>query len=197
MTEAEWLAGRVTGPMALVALATPRASDRVCRLFVAAFWSWQAAQKPDARADLRARAAAVEVWAETGRLPAPYRRSRSRDVVFFNSDARRMVEVTTGAPEHVSWGAEGPGATVRQVQLFRDIFGNPFRPVAVAPEWRTDTVLAIGRQMYEGRDFSAMPILADALQDAGCDVDDILAHCRDSCEHVRGCWVVDLILGKA
>ena len=50
--------------------------------------------------------------------------------------------------------------------------------------------------MYESHDFSAMPILADALQDAGCDNDDILAHCRNSTTHVRGCWVVDLVLGK-
>ncbi|MBP3958607.1 hypothetical protein J8F10_25440 [Gemmata sp. G18] len=51
--------------------------------------------------------------------------------------------------------------------------------------------------MYESRDFSAMPILADALQDAGCDNADILSHCRDtSLTHVRGCWVVDLALGK-
>jgi hypothetical protein len=51
--------------------------------------------------------------------------------------------------------------------------------------------------MYESRDFSAMPILADALQDAGCDSDAILAHCRDVKQvHVRGCWVVDLVLGK-
>jgi hypothetical protein len=49
--------------------------------------------------------------------------------------------------------------------------------------------------MYEARDFSAMPILADALQDAGCDNDDILSHCRDTKQvHVRGCWVVDLVL---
>jgi hypothetical protein len=51
--------------------------------------------------------------------------------------------------------------------------------------------------MYESRDFSPMPILADALQDAGCDNDTILAHCRDEQHtHVRGCWVVDLVLGK-
>ena len=46
------------------------------------------------------------------------------------------------------------------------------------------------------RDFAAMPILADALQDAGCDDEDILAHCREEREHIRGCWVVDLLLGK-
>jgi hypothetical protein len=82
--------------------------------------------------------------------------------------------------------------------LLRDIFGNPFRPVAFNPAWRTDTAVALARQMYESRDFGAMPVLADALQDAGCDNEPILSHCRDATlTHVRGCWVVDLVLGKA
>ena len=81
--------------------------------------------------------------------------------------------------------------------LVRELFGNPFRPVAFAREWRTDTAVTLARQMYEARGFSAMPILADALQDAGCDSDDILNHCRDTERpHVRGCWVCDLVLGK-
>jgi hypothetical protein len=50
--------------------------------------------------------------------------------------------------------------------------------------------------MYDSREFSAMPILADALQDAGCDSHDILDHCRGPGPHVRGCWVVDLVLAK-
>ncbi len=84
-----------------------------------------------------------------------------------------------------------------QANLIRDIFGNPFRAVIFLPEWRTDTALALARQMYESRDFSAMPILADALQDAGCDSEEMLGHCRATSEtHVRGCWVVDLVLGK-
>ncbi len=74
---------------------------------------------------------------------------------------------------------------------------NPFRPISFSPEWRTDTTTSLATQMYESRDFSAMPILADALQDAGCDNADILSHCRDTLlTHVRGCWVVDLVLGK-
>ena len=83
-----------------------------------------------------------------------------------------------------------------QTGLIRDIFGNPFRPVAFSPAWRTDTVVSLARQMYESHEFGAMPILADALQDAGCDDDDILNHCRGPGPHVRGCWVVDLVLGK-
>jgi hypothetical protein len=80
--------------------------------------------------------------------------------------------------------------------LVRDIFGNPFRLIAFAPAWRTDTAVALARQMYESREFGAMPILADALQDADCRDEAILAHCRGEGPHVRGCWVVDLVLGK-
>ena len=68
--------------------------------------------------------------------------------------------------------------------ILRDIFGNPFRPVTFAPAWRTDTAVSLARGMYESRDFSAMPILADALQDAGCDNDDVLNHCRGEGPHV-------------
>jgi hypothetical protein len=81
--------------------------------------------------------------------------------------------------------------------LIRDIFGNPFRSVVFDPAWRTGTAVSLARQMYEGREFSAMPILADAIQDAGCEEAAILDHCRGSGPHVRGCWVVDLVLGKA
>jgi hypothetical protein len=80
----------------------------------------------------------------------------------------------------------------------RDIFRYPFRPLDFSPEWRTDTAVTLTRTMYDARDFSAMSILADALQDAGCDCDDVLNHCRDTNQvHVRGCWVCDLVLGKA
>jgi hypothetical protein len=95
------------------------------------------------------------------------------------------------------YGMERASAVRLLCGMLRDVFGNPFRPVTLSPDWRTETVVALARQMYEAREFSAMPILADALQDAGCDNDDILAHCRDaSATHARGCWVVDLVLGK-
>jgi hypothetical protein len=96
--------------------------------------------------------------------------------------------------------AEGERAERResavQADLIRDVFGNPFRPVAIDLAWRTDTAVTLAQQMYESRDFSAMPILADALQDAGCSNDDILNHCRGPGPHVRGCWVCDLVLGR-
>jgi hypothetical protein len=81
--------------------------------------------------------------------------------------------------------------------LLREILGPTQEPIVLSTEWRTDTVLLLARTMYKSREFSAMPILADALQDAGCDNTDILNHCRDTSQvHVRGCWVVDLVLGK-
>jgi hypothetical protein len=80
--------------------------------------------------------------------------------------------------------------------LARDIFGNPFRPVTFLPEWRTPTVLALATGIYDEKAFDRMPILADALMDAGCDNEEILQHCRGPGPHTRGCWVCDLLLQK-
>jgi hypothetical protein len=89
------------------------------------------------------------------------------------------------------------------IRLGRDIVGNPFRPVPIEPAWVTVTVTNLAATAYEER---AMPrgglgsarlaVLSDALEEAGCDNAKILAHCRGPGPHVRGCWVVDLILGK-
>ena len=64
--------------------------------------------------------------------------------------------------------------------------------------WRTGAAVGLARAMYLSGSFDRLPILADALEEAGCDVPEVLRHCRDdSAPHVRGCWVVDLVLGKA
>jgi hypothetical protein len=99
----------------------------------------------------------------------------------------------SGADEGAVWEV----ARARHADLLRCIFGNPFRPRTFSPSWRTDTAVALARQMYDSRDFGAMPILADAIQDAGCDNEEILSHCRGPGPHVRGCWVADLVLGMA
>lgn len=80
-----------------------------------------------------------------------------------------------------------------QAALLRDIVG-PLRPPLFQDYWRTPTVLAIARSAYDARDFEALPILADALLDAGCECAVLLDHCRQGGEHVRGCWVLDLVL---
>src|SRR5262249_12027604 len=80
-----------------------------------------------------------------------------------------------------------------QVELFRDIFGNPFRPVALDPRWLTSTVGALAGGIYDEFAFDRLPILADALIDAGCEDEGILTHCRSGGAHARGCWLVDLL----
>jgi hypothetical protein len=86
--------------------------------------------------------------------------------------------------------------TAAQATLLRDIFGNPFRPVSCKPEWRTSAVVRLAQVIYDERRFNDLPILADALEEAGCDNPEVLAHCRGGGEHARGCWPVDLALGK-
>jgi hypothetical protein len=121
---------------------------------------------------------------------------------------QELDQLLKADPHAAAYGAAGavllvPGSRsdaelqAEMMQQVRDIFGNPFRPVAFDLSWRTSTAVALARQMYESREFSAMPILADALQDAGCENADILGHCRGPGPHVRGCWVVDLVLGTA
>ncbi|QEL17145.1 hypothetical protein [Limnoglobus roseus] len=83
-----------------------------------------------------------------------------------------------------------------QSHLLRDIFGNPFRPSALDPSRVSDTARSIARSAYEDRAWDRLPILADALEDAGCEEGELLGHLRGGGPHARGCWVVDLILGK-
>jgi hypothetical protein len=84
----------------------------------------------------------------------------------------------------------------QQSDLLRDIFGNPFRRVSFAPAWRTAPARKLAQAIYDERAFDRLPILADALEEAGCTDAEVLAHCRGGGEHVRGCWPVDLVLGK-
>jgi hypothetical protein len=101
------------------------------------------------------------------------------------------VTVHTG---RLNTSAEFPRAAVAYV---RCVFGNrPPPALAAVSEWATSTVTTLARQMYDTRDFDPMPILADALQDSGCDDVVVLDHCRAAGPHVRGCWVIDLLLGK-
>lgn len=83
-----------------------------------------------------------------------------------------------------------------QRRVLHCIFGNPFRHVTLDPVWLTGSVVNLAQGIYDERAFDRMPILADALEDAGCHNQDILQHCRAGGEHVIGCWVVDLLLGK-
>ena len=83
-----------------------------------------------------------------------------------------------------------------QASIFRDIVGNPMRRVVWDPRWRTEDTLGLARGIHEDRAFGRLPLLADALLDAGCDDDQLLRHCRSPGPHARGCWAIDLVLGK-
>jgi hypothetical protein len=87
------------------------------------------------------------------------------------------------------------------VWLLHCIFGNPFRPPPSVADsvrsWNQNTIPKLAQAIYDERAFDRLPILADALEDAGCHDADILGHCRQPGPHVRGCWAVDLLLGKS
>jgi hypothetical protein len=86
-----------------------------------------------------------------------------------------------------------------QTAVLRDIIGNPFRPAAIEPSWlhwHGGAVLKLAQAIYASRAYGRMAALGDALERAGCTDPDILEHCRSLGQHVRGCWVVDLVLGK-
>ena len=96
------------------------------------------------------------------------------------------------AAAHRAWMSWAP--------LIRCVFGNPFRPPLLQAAWLTwndGCVRKLADGIYGDRRFEDLPVLADALEDAGCQDEAILTHCRSPMEHVRGCWVVDLILEKS
>jgi hypothetical protein len=105
------------------------------------------------------------------------------------------------APEAFAWTGSQWNEPVLEshrrdiAEWVRDIFGNPFRPVIFDPAWRTFSVVALAQTMYDSQSFDETPALADALARAGCDRLEILSHCWTQTHHVRGCWVVDAILG--
>jgi hypothetical protein len=98
-------------------------------------------------------------------------------------------------------GASSPGEdNPAGCALIRDAVGDPHRPAALDPAWLTwggGAVRKLAQVIYDERAFDRLPILADALQDAGCANADVLTHCREPAEHVRGCWVVDLLLRQS
>jgi hypothetical protein len=86
-----------------------------------------------------------------------------------------------------------------QVRLLREIFGNPFRRMAIDPAWAAwhdGAAIKLAHHVYEERAFYCLPDLPETLREAGCNDAAILDHCRQKEPHVRGCWVVDLLLGK-
>ena len=117
-------------------------------------------------------------------------------VVEYTLKTSEMVATAIGRRAGRNWPVRN--AELRaHCDLLRDIFGNPFRPVVFDPRWLSASAVALARTAYETRNFSLLPILADALEDARCDSAEVLNHCRGLGLHVCGCWVVDGVLGRA
>ena len=221
MTGAEWLA--CDDPKVLWARCEPQATERKKALFrVACCRSAVAATNQTEQYEFEV--SVLEGYADGHldhdvvhrvftRLSWPAREAQRAGPTPGDPPARFVEEVmiaatapgdqaTESALAFAQWTLEAVGlgvASARRpfVALVRDIFGNPFRPITPDPRWRTSAALSLAATMYESRDFAPMPVLADALEEAGCDDAAVLAHCRDpQAPHVRGCWVVDLVLGK-
>jgi hypothetical protein len=106
------------------------------------------------------------------------------------------AESVGGLDAWSAWRAAETAEAIAQCGLVRDLLGNPFRSVSSIALDRIEAVGGLAQSIYEHRRFAEMPALADALEQAGCRETEILTHCRQEKEHARGCWVLDLILGK-
>ncbi|OAI38706.1 hypothetical protein AYO40_01750 [Planctomycetaceae bacterium SCGC AG-212-D15] len=96
-----------------------------------------------------------------------------------------------------AWQVELERAEQSQLAMLRDIFGpTPFRPIAIDPSLLTTTVVKLANAIYSERAWDRVPVLGDSLEEAGCTNQEVLQHCRRPGPHVRGCWVVDLVLKK-
>ena len=202
MTEAEWLAA--TDPGQLLNFIRAQVSQRKirlygcgrCRLFggLSSLAGIDVAERyADGQAAEEERQAA---FAEAVRRMGDALRDRDQGRAVREADVRDCNRPADYFPIGLARYGNGVPSEEEACRLVHEVFGNPFRSVTFDPAWRTSTVLALATQIYGSRDFSTVPILADALQDAGCDSAEVLDHCRGPGPHVRGCWVVDLVLNQ-
>jgi hypothetical protein len=202
MTEAEWMTCEDPLRMMLIPRDQTR-GDRKYELFHAACWRTAWHRMTDGRT--KQHVELLERYAD-GLVPEDEWRIADRATTLVVRDLATVTdeggaEAAAGTVRYETWGVRDDTAVVHvegalQCRFLRDIFGNPFRPVLFAPRWKTETAVALAAGIYADRAFDRLPVLADALEEAGCDHLDILAHCRGPGPHVRGCWVVDGVLGK-
>jgi hypothetical protein len=110
--------------------------------------------------------------------------------------AYAVDEAGPGPLHSARWGTTGTAERAAQGELLRCVFGNPFRPLRSNPSWVTPAVSGLAVRIYQKKAFDLLPVLADALEEAGCDNAEVLNHCRSKQSHARGCWTVDLLLAK-
>lgn len=208
MTEAEWLTA--TNPMPMLEFLFGKASERKLRLFACACCRniWDLLTDEASRRVVEIVEGVADGMISKLQLPlandnmmAAIRTHLFGPPYAAASTAHLLPHGVRNACYHAACRiGDNIGVSLseqnRQCQIMHDIFGNPFRPLALNPSWLTSTVVALASGIYADRAFDRLPILADALQDAGCENPDILAHCRSDGPHARGCWVVDLLLKR-
>ena len=222
MTEAEWMACEGEDTEDMQALLKSKGSDRKLRLFAVACcrriehlcsdrrsqWAIDVAEL-DADGEVAA-SHVSEVWRAAERvvdelLDLP--EDQLADTTYYAALATLWCVMpftpnwnASAVCSHAAFYAQRTAdlITERKIQakLLCDVLGPDFA-VQGDPRWQTETVVALATGIYAERAFDRLPILADALEEAGCDHADILAHCRGNGPHVRGCWVVDLLLGMS
>ncbi len=203
MTEAEWLES--TNPAEMLTYLLRHVSDRKLRLYSCACCRrvWHLLADPRSRHAVEVAERVADGKAFYAEMLAARASARAAVTVPLNEDggwpntpetaAARVGYTRLAYLQAVAFALSDR----EQSDLLREIFGDPFRPAVRDPGWRGDDIAAVmARVIYDERRFDDLPILADALEEAGCDDADVLGHCRGGGEHVRGCWVVDLILGK-
>jgi hypothetical protein len=209
MTETEWLA--CNDPGLMLEFLKGKASDRKLRLFACAYSRTvrdsehllgpstvavaeryaDGLASDDEMASERRRWA---LWPEERWPVAPSAYKGAWEAVDWLTSADKLMKIDPDALRHFPIPTDA--VLKRSVLFLRDIFGNPFWPVPLDPAWRTPKVVDLAQENYDQRAFERLPVLADALEEAGCSNADILDNCRGPGPHVRGCWVVDLVLGK-
>jgi hypothetical protein len=204
MTEAEWWACET--PSLLLECLRGEQYDRQRRLFVCAccrrLWHLLA--------DGRSRAAVVTAERFADGLVTRQELEFSWDAAQFGladmftfpdeADAANVLAAQAAQWPTVTWFNIPALSRGEQAHILRDIVGpRLFRPAHVDPRWLSwhdGTVRGLSEEIAERQRFELLPILADALEDAGCTERAILGHCRGPGPHVRGCWVVDALLGR-
>jgi hypothetical protein len=206
MTEQEWQ--NASEPQAMLECLQKygAVSERKLRLFAAAcsrrMWDWidalgraavEAAERfADGLAGPEELRAARLACQGAGGQAAWYAAATNPGIAARNSARSAQAGIANNA----LLGSEA-AELLAQATLVREIFGPlPFRPVNLDSCWQTPTVVQLAMAIYHASTFDRMPELANALHDAGCDNGEILNHCLGSRPHVRGCWALDLILGK-
>ena len=112
-------------------------------------------------------------------------------------DGQYVTEQVPPDAARLAWNAAYASHLRLEASFLRDIFGQlPFRPITLDLSSLTPNVVQLAQVIYDDRASDRLPVLADALEEAGCHDADILGHCRQPGPHVRGCWVVDMTLGK-